>query len=348
MSGPDRRHHRCRRVFFWLLPLACLALPAAAATLEVGPDKPLKQPSEAAAAAQDGDHILIAPGEYFDCAVWKANKLVIEGTGKPEDTVITDKTCNGKGLFLTDGEDITIRNLTLTRARVPDGNAAGIRMEANNLTVEHVHFINNQNGILTNIGVKGSLTVRDSEFTRNGACSPACAHGIYANIGVKGSLTVRDSEFTRNGACSPACAHGIYANDLDLLHVERSKFFETRQAHHIKSRARRTEVIDSDLQDGPNGSSSYQIEAPNGGSVVVRGCTIEKGPKSENHTGAIVIGMEGVTQPTREITVENNNFRVDGGYPSFLVVNQTATEAMLKGNKLSGSAQALHGDGEVH
>jgi len=26
----------------------------------------------------------------------------------------------------------------------------------------------------------------------------------------------------------------------------------------------------------------------------------------------------------------------------------TATEAMLKGNKLSGSAQALRGDGEVH
>ena len=33
---------------------------------------------------------------------------------------------------------------------------------------------------------------------------------------------------------------------------------------------------------------------------------------------------------------------------SFLVVNQTATEAMLKGNKLAGSAQALRGDGEVH
>jgi len=55
-----------------------------------------------------------------------------------------------------------------------------------------------------------------------------------------------------------------------------------------------------------------------------------------------------VTQPTREITVENNSFRVDGSYASFLVYNQTATEAMLKGNKLSGSAQALHGDGEVH
>ena len=154
MPGPNRRFRRCCRLLFWLLPVLP-AVPAVAATLEVGPDKPMKQPSEAAAAAADGDHILIAPGEYFDCAVWRANKLVIEGTGKPEDTVITDKTCNGKGLFLTDGEDITIRNLTLTRARVPDGNGAGIRMEAGNLTVEHVRFVNNQNGILTNADVKG-------------------------------------------------------------------------------------------------------------------------------------------------------------------------------------------------
>ena len=315
MSDPIRRFPG--RLLGWLLPALCLALPAAAATLAVGPDKPMKQPSEAAAVAVDGDHIVIAAGEYFDCAVWRANKLVIEGTGKPEDTVITDKTCNGKGLFLADGKDITVRNLTLARARVPDGNGAGLRMEADNLTVEHVRFVNNQNGILVNNDVKGTLIVRDSEFLHNGSCTTACAHGIYAS-------------------------------NLDLLHVERSKFFETQQAHHIKSRARRTEVIDSDLQDGPNGTSSYQIEAPNGGSVVVRGCTIEKGPRSENHTGAIVIGMEGVTQPTREIIVEHNSFRVDGDYSSFLVVNMTATGAVLTGNKLSGPAQPLRGDGEVH
>jgi hypothetical protein len=323
MSGPSRRFRHCCRLPAWLLaalclvvPTLCLAVPAGARTLEVGPDKPFKQPSEAATAAADGDHILIAPGEYFDCAVWRANKLVIEGTGRPEDTVITDKTCNGKGLFLTEGEGITIRNLTLTRARVPDGNGAGIRMETGNLTVEHVRFVNNQNGIL-------------------------------ANNDLKGALIVRDSEFLRNGSCAAYCAHGIYAGNLDLLHVERSKFFETRQAHHIKSRARRTEVIDSDLQDGPNGTSSYQIEVPNGGAVVVRGTTIEKGPKAENHAGAIVIGMEGVTQPTAEITVENNIFRLDGNYSSFLVVNQTATEAVLKGNRLSGPAKPLRGDGTV-
>jgi nitrous oxidase accessory protein NosD len=300
-----------------LLALGAISM-ASAATLEVGPDKPFKQPSEAAAKAQDGDVITIAPGEYFDCAAWQANKLVIEGTGqRPDDVVITDKTCRGKGLFLIDGTGITVRNLTLTRARVPDNNAAGIRMEAADLTVERVRFINDQDGILTNSDVHGFLVIRDSEFDQNGICDGACAHGLYAN-------------------------------QLDLLHVERSKFLETKQGHHIKSRARRTEVIDSVFQDGPEGTSSYQIEIPNGGSVLVRGCTIEKGPKSENHTGAIVIGMEGVTQPTREITIENNDFRVDGAYTSFLVVNQTATEAMLKGNRLTGSAKPLHGDGEVH
>lgn len=305
--------------------LGCVALvlylggpgTAAAQTLEVGPDKPFKQPSAAAAKAQDGDLIQIAPGEYFDCAVWKANDLVIEGMGKPQDTVITDKTCEGKGLFLTDGSGITVRNLTLTRARVSDDNGAGIRMQAKDLTVERVRFINNQNGIL-------------------------------ANTDVHGSLIVRDSEFIGNGICAPGCAHGIYTGPLDLVRVERSKFYQTRQGHHLKSRALRTEVLDSDLQDGPEGTSSYQIEVPNGGSVLVRGCTIQKGPKSENHTGAIVIGMEGVTQPTREILVENNAFRVDGNYSSFLVVNQTATSAMLKGNRLTGSAKPLRGDGEVH
>ncbi len=306
-----------RRLLAWLLPALCMAIPAGARTLEVGPGKPLQQPSEAAAIAAAGDRIRIAPGEYFDCAVWRASKLVIEGTGKPEDTVITDKTCMGKGLFLTDGEDITIRNLTLTRARVADGNGAGIRMEASNLTVEHVRFVNNQNGILSNADVKGALIVRDSTFLHNGACD----HG---------------------------CAHGIYANNLDLLHVERSKFFETQHGHHIKSRARRTEVIDSDLQDGPDGTSSYQIEVPNGGAVIVRGCTIQKGPKSENHAAAIAIGLEGVTQPTPEILVENNSFRVDGDYSAFLVHNQTATGAVLKGNRLAGPARPLRGDGEVH
>jgi hypothetical protein len=273
-------------------------------------------PSDAAAAAVSGDDIVIAPGEYFDCAVLRANNLVFEGSDPSGSAVMTDKTCGGKAILVTTGSGITVRNLTLTRARVPDGNGAGIRAEGSSLTVEHVHFINNQDGILT------------------GAPTDA-------------TLVVTDSEFVRNGGCLSACAHGIYAGQIALLRVERTRFFETKEAHNIKSRALRTEVIGCDISDGEKGTSSYQVEIPNGGSVVVRDSTIEKGLKSGNHTAAIMIGSEGVTQPTREIVIENNSFRNDGDYPTLFVDNMTATEAQLKGNRLSGPVTALQGDGQV-
>jgi hypothetical protein len=273
-------------------------------------------PSDAAAAAVSGDDIVIAPGEYFDCAVLRANNLVFEGSDPSGSAVMTDKTCGGKAILVTTGSGITVRNLTLTRARVPDGNGAGIRAEGSSLTVEHVHFINNQDGILT------------------GAPTDA-------------TLVVTDSEFVRNGGCLSACAHGIYAGQIALLRVERTRFFETKEAHNIKSRALRTEVIGCDISDGEKGTSSYQVEIPNGGSVVVRDSTIEKGLKSGNHTAAIMIGSEGVTQPTREIVIENNSFRNDGDYPTLFVDNMTATEAQLKGNRLSGPVTPLQGDGQV-
>ncbi len=130
--------------------------------------------------------------------------------------------------------------------------------------------------------------------------------------------------------------------------MEGSKFTEQHQAHHIKSRAFRTEVINNTISDGTEGTASYEIEIPNGGDVVVRGNTIQKGPKAENHSAAIVIGAEGVTQPTHEISIENNVFKNTGDYNTFFVWNLTATEADLKGNKLSGNVQPLKGDGKVH
>ena len=200
---------------------------------------------------------------------------------------------------------------------MPDGNGAGIRAEGNGLTIDHVKFINNQDGIL-------------------GADVP------------DGTITITNSEFTHNGACNPACAHGIYVNALKLLHIDHTKFTDTQHAHHIKSRAARTEVIASDIIDGPTGTASYLIDIPNGGSVVVSDCTLEKGPLAENHTAAIMIGEEGVTQRTGEITITNNTFHNAGRYGTTFVVNDTATEAMLKGNKISGTAEPLKGDGSVH
>lgn len=224
--------------------LQALSPSAQARTLEVGEGKAYKMPS-LAAAARDGDLVKIYPGEYFDCAVWKANKLVVEGVGDADKVVISDVSCDGKALFITIGADVTIRNLTLTRARVADTNGAGIRGEGQMLLVEGVRFINNENGILT--GLEGSIVI------------------------------VRDSVFERNGTCEKACGHGIYVGNSKLLRVERSRFSDTRRGHHIKSRAERTELVGNTITDGSEGTASYLIDIPNGGSIVARDNTMEKG-----------------------------------------------------------------------
>jgi hypothetical protein len=298
-----------------VLALAC-SVTARAAVLEVGQRKQYKLPSEAIKMAHDGDTVRIYPGEYFDCAIVGQNRLTIEGAGKAESILLTDKACQGKAILVTAGRDISVRNVTLARARVPDHNGAGIRDEGNNLIVDHVRFVNNQNGILSG---------------RTG-----------------GTMIIRDSYFEKNGSCEGSCAHGLYVGQLDLLRVERTKFYETRRGHHIKSRAHRTEVLDCDIEDGPDGTASYEIEIPSGGSLIARGNTIIKGVNAENHTAAIVIGAEGVIQPTRELIIENNNFRSDGSWPTFFVWNLTATEAQIRNNKINGNAvDALKGEGKV-
>lgn len=299
-----------------LIAIATLLAPSAdARVLEVGAGKAFALPSAAIVAAKDGDIVRIDVGTYADCAI-VANNITIEGAGPNASTVITDKICAGKALLITNGADITIRNLTLQNAKFVEHNGAGIRAQGGKLTIDHVKFINNENGILA-----GSMP--------------------------NGEIHIRDSEFLRNGTCISACAHAVYVGHIALLRVERSRFFETRTAHHIKSRARRTEVIGCDLSDGDVGTSSYQIEVPNGGTVIIRDNTIQKGPKSENRLGAIVIGIEGANQSSPQILVERNRFTVDGDYPSFLLVNRTTTEAQLTGNRLTGTARLLEGLGHV-
>ena len=288
-------------------------VPAASRTLMVGADQAFKAPSAAIAAAADGDTVLIQPGTYYDCASVKQNNLTIEGTGPG--VILTDKVCAGKALLITDGNDITIRNLTLQRARVPDGNGAGIRAEGGNLVIDKSRFLNNQNGILGAENPKATVTIENSEFIANGVCDAACSHAIY--IGVIAKLVVQNTRIT-----------------------------ETKDGHGIKSRAFRTEVLNCDISDGPTGTSSYLINIPNGGSAIITGNKLEKGPKSGNLANTISIGEEGVDRPTDEIIVKNNRLTNDEGDRSTIFVkNITATPAQLSGNVFVGQVTPLVGDG---
>ena len=285
-----------------------------AKTLEVGPNHRLKLPSAAAAIAGNGDIIEIEPGEYADCAVWSASGLTIEG--RRTGAVIADRTCEGKGLFITRGNDITIRNLTFARARAPEGNGAGIRVEGKNLTVERSRFIDNENGILA-------------------GNSP-------------GSILISGSEFLRNGKCAPTCAHGIYVGHIALLRVTSSKFSETKEGHHIKSRALRTELIGDDIRDGRDGTASYLVDIPNGGSLVMENNTLEKGPHSSNARAAVLVDDIGFYQ-VPELTFANNRFVNDGNATTIFVLNWSSVPPKLDANRLVGHVVAVSEDGiSVH
>src|SRR5262245_58120059 len=250
--------------------------------LKVGPGERFSNPSDAAKVARSGDTIVIAPGIYRDCTIFPAriDGLTVEGEG----VTITGRVCGGKALFVIPARNVVIRGITFRGAKARDHNGAGIRSEARNLTIENSTFLNNQNGILT-----GDLPLS--------------------------TITIRKSRFEGNGTCIAACAHGIYVNHIKLLHIEDSDFVGQKQGHHVKSRARRTELVGNRIQDGPDGTASYLVDIPNGGDVVITDNTLQKGPSAENHSAAITIGEEGKSNgganKTSEILVENNRFRND-------------------------------------
>ena len=306
---------RCKYVFISAAVAASTILSASslARTLEVGPERDLKNPSDAAVLANDGDIILIDPGDYTDCATWRANNLIIEGKG---DVTVRDRACQNKAIFVISGSDVTVRAIEFAHARSTRKNGAGIRGEGTNLTVENSRFVDNENGILTGGNPQSHIIIRDSVFTENGKCDPVCAHGIY--IG-----------------------------QIALLEVSNSIFYQQYAGHHIKSRALRTEIIGSTIKDGPVGTASYEVDIPDGGSLVLRDNLIEKGPSAENRFSAVSIGEESNANPTDELTIDRNTFFNDNATSTTFVRNMTATVAQLTGNVIQGRVVSFTGPGRT-
>ena len=285
-----------------------------AEVLLVGPQRSLHAPSDAAAVARDGDIVRIDPGEYVDCAIWRANQLVLEAPDG--EAHMRDRTCAGKAIWVISGADTTVENIAFSGARVPDQNGAGIRAEGRNLTLRHARFFDNENGLLA-APVAGS------------------------------TILIEGSTFERNGTCAANCAHGIYVNAIARLKIVASTFREQRAGHHIKSAALALEVSGSTIEDGPDGTASYLIDVTSGGEVMIADNDMQKGPKSENWGTAIHIGGEGATEASAAYRISQNRFRSDTPHEVAFVRNQTVAPAVLEGNQLEGTVVALVGPGTV-
>jgi hypothetical protein len=270
-----------------------VSIPLQAAVLRAGPSETYENPCAAIAAASAGDVILVDPVLYVNvsCA-WSTNGLVIKGILGPngQRPHIDDSGMRGeygephlaeyKGIFVPSGKNTVIENMELSNASIPyiyGNNGAGIRQDGVNLTVLNCYFHNDQDGILESNVAGSNIVIKFSEFAFNGA-GDGESHNLY--IGHAASLL-----FAFN------YSHNAYVG------------------HLLKTRAAVNYILYNRLT-GQNGTDSYEIDVPNGGTSYVIGNLIQKGPNSQNDTRLLTYLEEGTNpgNPGTDLYVVNNTF----------------------------------------
>jgi hypothetical protein len=291
-----------------MLRLVVLLVPFASAgarTLSVGPNQPFPGPSAAANAAQDGDIVLIEPGEYYDCAVWTHNHLVIAGTGPG--VVITDTACQGKALFVITGDDTTIRGLTLARARVPDGNGAGIRQEGQGLTLERVRFVNNEVGLLAGAAGAGAIRISDCGFEGGGV-----GGGDRATF-------------------------AVLVDAVSLLRIEGSSFKGVKGGQ-INSLAARTELSGNRIGTGTGERPEVAVVSA-GGHLVMEDNVLSIGPTAPRLAAAVLVTGQDAPR------LRGNRLLNATGRSAVLLLDWSGSDPVLEGNQVGAGDVALSTSG---
>lgn len=187
--------------FEWEAQGAATAGKACPADLCVGPDFPLKQPSQAARQAEPGANIAIQAGEYQDCAVWRHSVTIRGLDGRPR---IGGEICRGKAVWVVQGDDTVIEGVELHGGYSPGGrNGEAIRHEGERLTVSDSVIHTSRMGILTNHNPATELELYRNEF-----------YGMRSHSGL---------------------AHAVYAARIGRLVAEENYFHEGAAGHAIKS-----------------------------------------------------------------------------------------------------------------
>ena len=288
---------------------------ATGTVLRVGPGQTYATPCAAIQAASDGDTIQIdaagSNGYTGDVCAWSTNNLTIVGVNGRPHIDANGRSTNGKGTWVIDGNNTTVDNVELSGAAVPDLNGAGIRLDGIGLTVRNSYFHDNQDGILTNPQPSGDIVVDSSEFARNGGAGDpsrglGAAHNMY--IGLARSFTLRDS----------------YSHDAN-------------QGHLVKSRALINYILYNRLT-GQGGTSSRELDLPNGGLSYVIGNILQKEPTAQNPY-LLSYGEEGASNANSRLYVVNNTF-VDnkGGGTAIQIEPSVAAAALVQNNISAGTS----------
>jgi hypothetical protein len=284
---------------------------ASAATLNVGAGMTYPTPCRAFAAAAAGDTILINAGTYSGdvCGIY-AHNLIIRGVNGRPKIDAAGRNAMGKGTWVVVGNNITVENVEMTGAKVPDRNGAAIRLEGTHFTMRRSFLHNNENGILTGANLNSNILIEHSEFGRNGY-GTGQTHNLY--IG-----TVRTLTFRYN-----------FSHDAHVGHNLKSR----AQTNHILYN-RFSSTAPGQIGTTASGQPSYEIDLPNAGLSYVIGNVIQQ-PAANQNPSMISYGVEGASNPNHNLYVVNNTFLNDDTVRgTFVLVGSGVTRPVLMQNNI--------------
>ena len=271
----------------------------------------------------------LAPGTYINDfpTVLRPMTIQVDPAFAPQRAKLqaTVPLPNQKGIILT-FSSLTVRGLVFIGVQISNdlgGNGAGIRDQnpdntPASLVVDNSAFHDNQEGILQCCDAQETITITNSRFRNNGTSDP---------------------DFFQ---------HGIYINQAANLTVANSLFCGQLIGHDIKSRAAQTVVVGSQIYTGEGapawtgcrtGNASVNIEAPNGGIVVVAGNTLVQGPSAQNHK-IVSYGAEKKSYANNSLSVSKNSFVSTTG--SIGVYDPACVPVVFDSNTFTGLGVVLN------
>jgi hypothetical protein len=304
------RHPKLAVSLFLTLPLLISGSPAAAKTLHVGPGKQYKTPCQAMPHTAPGDVVEIDSATPYvgDVCTWTTNRLTLRGVGQTRAHLeAAGKSAENKAIWVIAGNDTIVESLEFSGATSTDQNGAGIRQEGRNLRIYDCYFHDNQEGILAGDSPESTILIEFSEFGHNGS--------------------------------GDGSTHNIYINHIAKFTLQFSYSHHANIGHLVKTRAAENFILYNRLSDEADGTSSYELEIPNGGTSYVIGNIIHQGPETDN-SSILAYHMEGgdPRNPGVQLYVINNTFvndRPQGG--TFIQIpDDISTAAVILNNIFAG------------
>lgn len=257
-------------------------------------------------AAAPGDTIDVAAGTYTDQFLNIGQSITLQAVGGMVVMTETRAPDNGKAMITEHGQNVAINGFDIGGVTVPDRNGAAIRYEGGSLTLSNDFFHDNQDGIL-------------------GAADP------------NGSIAIDHSEFSHNGDGSGS-THNLYIGQINSFSITNSYVHDAVVGHEIKSRAANNTITGNRIFDN-NGSASYSIDLPNGGSADISNNVVEQGAATQNPF-IIAYGEEGASNPGTSVSIANNTIVNDDGGGRFLL-DSPGTPVSFTGNQVFGLSASL-------